>query len=115
MPIPLEVLKAVKTIVAHEKCPDGIAAALILKDVLPEARVIFCQYSTPEHETLAAEPGMLFADFSPPKARVQEFVDKGAVVLDHHKTAKDIVAAFGDNGVFGDEIAEPGVSGAVLA
>lgn len=113
--IPLETLKAIKTIVVHDKCPDGIASALILKDVLPQAKVIFCQYSTPEHEALAAEPGMIFADFSPHRSRVQEFIDAGAIVLDHHKTQKETVALFGERGIFGDEVADPGVSGAVLA
>ena len=37
----------------------------------------------------------------------------GALVLDHHRTARAIVEACG--GVYGDEAAEPGVSGAVLA
>ena len=115
MPLPLDKLKAIKTIIVHDKCPDGIASALILQNVLPKAKVIFCQYNTPEHETLAAEPGMIFADFSPSPNRVQDFVAAGAIVLDHHKTAKDIVLAFGKNGVFGDEARDTGVSGAVLA
>jgi oligoribonuclease NrnB/cAMP/cGMP phosphodiesterase (DHH superfamily) len=35
--------------------------------------------------------------------------------LDHHKTAKAVVDAFGANGAFGDETNDPGVCGAVLA
>ena len=115
MTIPLDKLKAIKIIVSHERCPDGVAAALILKDVLPDAKVIFCQYNSPEHETMIAQPGMVFADFSPHKSRIEEFVGVGAVVLDHHRTAKEVVAAFGELGVFADEKAEPGVSGATLA
>jgi hypothetical protein len=115
MPIPIEKLRAVTTIVAHDYCPDGAASALILKDVLPDAKVIFCQYNSPLHETLAAEPGMIFADFSPHQSRTQDFLDVGAIVLDHHKTQKETVEKFGENGVFGDESLDPGVSGAVLA
>ena len=115
MPLPLEKIRAVKIIVAHDYCPDGVAGALLLKNVLPDAKVIFCQYSTPEHAALVAEPDMLFVDFSPPKDRVQEFVGAGAMVLDHHKAAKDVVRAFGELGVFADEKEEPGVSGASLA
>ena len=115
MTIPLDKLKAITTIVSHEKCPDGIAAALILKDVLPNAKIVFCQYNTPAHETMVAEPGMIFADFSPHRSRVQDFVAAGAIVLDHHRTAKEVVAAFGELGVFADEKGEPGVSGATLA
>lgn len=113
--IPLEILHGIKTIITHDKCPDGTASALLLRDVLPDANVIFCQYSTPAHEALVAEPGIIFADFSPHRDHIQKFVDAGAVVLDHHRTAKEVVAAFGPLGVFGDEVGDPGVSGAVLA
>lgn len=112
--IPIDKLKAVRIIVTHANCPDGIASAMILKDALPDAVVRFIQYGK-EQESLPAEFGMLFCDMTPPASRVQEFVDAGAIVLDHHVGAKDIVAAFGELGVFADERAEPGVSGAVLA
>lgn len=113
--IPLEKLRQVTTIVTHDTCPDGLASAMILLDVLPKAEVVFCQYSTPLHKSMIAKPGMLFADFSPDPARIQEFIDQGAIVLDHHKTAKDTVLACGELGVFADEKEDPGVSGAVLA
>ena len=113
--LPIEKLKALKVIVSHENCADGLASAMILKDVLPKAKVVFLQYGTPDHVNLVAEEGMIFCDFSPPPARAQEFVDVGAIVLDHHKTAKAVVALFGDLGVFADEKDDPGVSGAVLA
>lgn len=113
--IEIEVLKQVTHIITHANCPDGIASAMILKDALPDAEVTFLQYGTPEMTALAAKPGMLFCDITPPRERVQEFADAGAVVLDHHKGAKDIVEAFGERGVFADEVTEPGVSGAFLA
>jgi hypothetical protein len=108
-------LERVRKIVSHDGCPDGIASALILQDVLPEAEVAFFEHNTPELEGLAAEPGMLFCDIAPPRDRASEFVDAGAIVLDHHRAAKDVVTSFGDRGVFADEAAEPGVSGALLA
>jgi len=115
--LPLEKLRAVKKIVCHgPTCADGLASAIILQDALrsnnPE--IVFCQYGK-EQEQLKAEPHMLLCDFSPHKDRVQEFVDAGAIVLDHHRWTKDVVAQFGDLGVFADEVDEPGVSGAVLA
>jgi hypothetical protein len=112
---PLEKLLAVKKIVTHENCPDGTASAILLHDVLPDAEIVFMQYQTAAHKELNPEPGMLFADFSPFEGRNQEFVEAGALVLDHHKTAKPVVEAFGKNGIFGDEADEPGVCGAVLA
>lgn len=113
--IPIDALRAVNTIVTHANCPDGIASAMILHNALPHARIVFARHGAPETVGMAAEPGMLFCDFSPPASRVQEFVDAGAIVLDHHRTARDVVAAFGPLGVFGDEVDDPGVCGAVLA
>ena len=106
----------IKTLVTHAHCPDGIASALIVLDALPQKiDVKFCQYNTKEHIQLKATPGMLFADFTPPRERLQEFLDAEAIVLDHHKTQRDIIEAFGPNGLFGDETLDPGVSGTVLA
>lgn len=114
--LPLEKLQAVTTLVTHDNCADGMASAMILKQVLrPDVRIIFGKYDSAEILNLPAEPGMLFCDFSPPASRVQEFVDVGAIVLDHHKTARPVVEAFGPFGVFGDEVAHPGVCGAYLA
>lgn len=126
--IPLEKLRAVKRIITHEDCADGIASAMILKQALPDATVEFMQYSTPAHRALQPDEGLLFCDFSPwlPKAtevdlmpealkRIEEFVAAGAIVLDHHGTQEKVVKAFGDLGVYADPKTHPGVSGAVLA
>lgn len=113
--IPIEKLRAIKHLVTHINCPDGVATAMIIQDVLPGIKVTFCQYDTIEHKTLNPEPGMLFCDFSPYKERTAEFIAAGAIVLDHHKTQKDVVAQFLDNGVFADEKEEPSVCGASLA
>lgn len=110
-------LNAVKTIIVHDNCADGLASAILLKDAFfgRDIPIRFMQYGTDDHKNLVAEPGMLFADFSPPEARAKEFVDAGALVLDHHKTAKAVVEAFGENGRFGDEATDPGICGAMLA
>jgi len=130
----LEHLKTIKKIISHENCPDGKASALLCNEVLPQAEIEFVQYQTPRHKAIEPEPGVLFVDFTPwaerelttaenknpplseaGKARIQAWVDAGAVVLDHHKGAADVVAMFGERGVFADEKERPGVSGAVLA
>ena len=115
--ISIEKIKKVKTIIVHDSCPDGMASAMILHQALPDATIRFIQYDTEDHRNLAAEPGMLFCDFSPYRETAAEFLRAGAVVLDHHAKAIDIVKPFVDAevGVFGDEKTEPGVSGAVLA
>jgi hypothetical protein len=110
-----DLLNDVRTLVTHADCADGMASAILLADALPDRRVVFVQHNTPDYTTLPAEPGMLFCDIVPPPTRVDEFVEAGAIVLDHHRGAKDIVGQFGDRGVFADETAEPGVSGAMLA
>ena len=115
MTFPLDKLRAVTTIVSHDSCADGTGSALFLKDALPHARVVFVQHGTDAFKTLSATPGMLFCDISPPADRVDEFIAAGALVLDHHRTARSVVDRFGDDGVFADEAREPGVSGTVLA
>lgn len=107
-------LKNIKRIIVHGNCPDGMASAILLYDALriePE----FMVHNSDEYLDLEAEPGMLFCDIAPPYNRYKEFVDVGAIVLDHHKGAKYIVEAFGDNGKFADEKKDPGKSGAWLA
>ena len=110
-----EVLKSVKHIVTHEDCPDGLGSALILKDVLPKATLDFIRYNSPEHLNLPVREGTLFCDIIPHQTQAQAFREVGAVVLDHHKHAKDVVLSFGERGIFADEVKDPGVSGAVLA
>lgn len=105
-------LSRITRIITHANCPDGIASAMILHDALPDASVEFVQYGTPEHRDMHATPGMLFCDITPPRERVSEFVGAGAMVLDHHAAQKDIVDAFGENGVYA---CETGKSGAWLA
>jgi len=99
--IPLDKLKSITHVITHANCPDGIASALIIKDALPDVRVSFMYHGDKAHRELQPEPGLLFADFTPIRERVAEFVAAGSLVLDHHPTAKDIVEAFGENGVFG--------------
>lgn len=111
---PLEKLNKVKTIITHANCPDGMASAILLHDVLPDAEIRFVQHQTVDHREMVVGPDVLFADFSPHEDLADAFANSGALILDHHKTAKDLVTKFGENGVFGDEVADPGVCGAVL-
>lgn len=111
----LDKLRALKTIIVHDDCPDGLASAMILRDALPKAKIIFVKHNSPEHLGLKAEEGVVFCDFAPHASTADALREAGAIILDHHKTVKDLVLSFGDNGIFGDEETEPGVSGAVLA
>ena len=115
--IPRQNLDAVRTIVTHDSCADGTASAIILRDAYAGKGVgiRFIQYGSDAHRSLQPEPGMLFCDITPVAEMAREFVQAGAIVLDHHRTARGIVEQFGESGVFADENAEPGVCGAVLA
>ena len=120
MPIPREALESIRTVCAHsypdEPCADGMASALIVLDAFTDTKISleikFVSFNTREYDELEAKPNMLFVDMTPPAARAKEFVDAGAIVLDHHATARPVVELFGERGVFGEE---PGVSGATLA
>lgn len=109
-------LQGVKKVVYHYPCPDGIASAMIIGEVL-DVPLVGLQYGTPEQRDLPIEPGLLFVDISPPEIRWQDFLDAGSIVLDHHKGVKNIVEAFArqGQGAFADETEHPGISGAVLA
>lgn len=106
-------LELVERAVVHEGCPDGIASAMLIAAALPKATVEFVQYGTRAHAELRCSPRMLFCDMSPPRERVAEFVQAGAIVLDHHEHARDVVAQFAERGVFGRN--EDLESGAMLA
>lgn len=114
----LHKIRAVRKVVSHDRCADGYASAILIRDAFygrSDVEFVFVQHGTPEAKNLVAEPNMLFVDMVPPEDRLQEFVDAGALVLDHHAKARHIVEAFGEDGIFADEVTEPGVCGAVLA
>ncbi len=46
--IPIETLRAVRTIITHANCPDGVASALILHQALPNAAIVFLAAGSPE-------------------------------------------------------------------
>lgn len=120
----LEQLQSIKTVISHgNHCPDGVASAMITAHalgyrVLPKGtlEIRAVDHQSQEKENLVAKPGMLFVDFSPPEARAQEFINAGAICLDHHKKGSSVQAFVKAGlGVFGDEDKDPGVCGAVLA
>ncbi|MCH8239284.1 MAG: hypothetical protein IIB62_04360, partial [Proteobacteria bacterium] len=97
---------------------SGMASAMILRDAFSYfPPVEFVHYDTPEHRNMEVTEGVIFCDFSPHPDLAAQFLEAGAIVLDHHKTVKPIVSQFvkAGQGVFGDEELEPGVCGATLA
>jgi oligoribonuclease NrnB/cAMP/cGMP phosphodiesterase (DHH superfamily) len=114
-----DLLQRTQVIVCHKNtevaCPDGVASAILLRDALPDAKVMF--FSHDELRFALPRPGVLFCDICPGEEEAVEWAKHGAVVLDHHRSAEKVVRAFerSGHGVFADEREEPGVSGAVLA
>ena len=122
-------IESVKLVVTHDNCPDGLASAMIIRDILPDVEIKFVQHNTEDHKSLTPQSGILFVDFSPFVPVVtgpdgKKILDpevlaawgaSGSQILDHHKTSKPIIDAFGNNGRFGDEVLHHGVCGAFLA
>lgn len=119
--IPLDLLRGITTVIGHARedavCADALAAVLVVRDVLPDVEVRFLRYESKEHQEVAAEPGVLFVDISPPPDRVGEFLEMNSIVLDHHATAAKETRAFelAERGVYADLHEQPGVSAATLA
>jgi len=65
----IQQLHAVKTIIVHDNCSDGLMSAILLKDAYsqrgrtPELK--FVQYGTEDYKKLEPAPNLLFCDFSP--------------------------------------------------
>jgi oligoribonuclease NrnB/cAMP/cGMP phosphodiesterase (DHH superfamily) len=116
----LNTLESIRRVITHRDCADGTASAMILNHAFGgKVPIEFVQYGTPEWRDLKPEAGIMFADMTPPPELADVFVEAGAIVLDHHKKAKDlgIIGKFADKGLcrFGDEKMDPGVCGATLA
>jgi hypothetical protein len=113
-------LDDVKIVVCHRNpdsaCPDGTASAVLLRDVFPDAKILFASHLDVK-KIAPPQDKMLFCDVCPRAEDIEGYLAAGAIVLDHHKTDKDTVLRFAaaERGVFGDETLERGVSGAVLA
>ncbi len=132
MTITIDNLRSVRRLIVHRRhdgpCADGVASALLILDAIPGISVTWMAHGSKTHRELQPEPGLLFCDFVPYVERdeagsispasmdyLRELADLGTIVLDHHKGAADIVAVFGERGIFADEVERPGVSGALLA
>jgi hypothetical protein len=78
-------LHNVKKCIVHANCPDGLLSALLLHDELPSASIEFVQYGSPAFRNLKPEPGMLFADFSPPVRTVKSGEGYEGLSLHEHE------------------------------
>ena len=91
---------AVRKLITHANCADGLAAAIVARESCgPTLPIEFVAYGTEQHRTLTPEPGVVFADFSPHPDTVEAWLPFDPIVLDHHVHARAIVASF-PRGVF---------------
>jgi hypothetical protein len=93
----------IRKVITHDNCADGLMSALILQRCFPNATIQFVQHGSTEQAALVPEPGVLFCDFAPTRESAQAWADAGAYILDHHVHAQDIVALFGERGLFDNE------------
>lgn len=118
MDLTLELMK-VTTLICHrhsavKPCADGVASAILLRDALPQPTTVIFVSHGEEADRLAPRPGAIFCDVTPSAKRAPEWVAEGAIVFDHHKTAKDVVGMFGERGRFAEHPHQSGASLALL-
>lgn len=106
-------LKQVRIIITHADCVDGIASAIIIADAI-KAKHIQLYVGSQQHLELEPEPGMLFCDCSP-KTKTKRFLEAGAMVFDHHESAKEITQQFVEKGLGYYGETNNGIAGAKIA
>lgn len=114
----LSALHDVKTVICHRNsaampCPDGLASALLIADALPGRSFQFASHGR-EVDAIEPVPGALFCDVTPSLHTAARWAELGAIVLDHHDTARDVVAMFGGRGIFAEHARQSGASLAFL-
>ncbi len=107
-----ERLKSLTTLVTHDNCADGTGSALLIKDVVPNIKVIKMSPGSDEIRNLPITENTIFCDITPAESTASTWKTARAIVLDHHIGNKDIIDLFEEDGVYecGD-----GISGATLA
>lgn len=103
-------LHGIKKVITHKGCPDGIASAMIVRDVKPSIEVLFVNPGSSELRSIKPSPGLLYLDICPPE-NIDDHLSNGTIVIDHHDSSKDIVLKFERKGIFRSGI---GISAAVL-
>lgn len=94
----IEKLRLVKQVFYHASCPDGTAAAIIIKSAfrgIGEPKFHSLQYDTDFMDKIEPREGQLFVDITPPKTRWEEWKPFEPIVLDHHETVEHVVRGLG--------------------
>ena len=104
-------LRGVRIVYAHTNesipCPDGTGSAMLATEAFELAGVHGVEVEFLAHgaklERLKPREGALFVDLCP-ESHAGEWLEAGAIVLDHHKSRADVVRAFEEagQGRFGD-------------
>lgn len=98
MPIHIEPASKAPLVIYHGSCRDGFCAAWVCERALREAKPVFFEatYGQPAPLPLIEGRNVLIVDFSYPLETMKEiaFAARSLLVLDHHKTAAEALAAF---------------------
>lgn len=83
------------TVLYHGRCPDGLAAAWAVRKILGEnAEYVPMEYDTPAPNVTGRNVVIVDFSFKPMTMRILEEQAARVVMLDHHATAKDMLANY---------------------
>lgn len=91
-------LANIRKVYFHAHCADGMLAALLAIHALGLDATDAGPLS--HGQDVAPHEGALFVDICP-QTQIDAWIALGAGVIDHHASARETVARFGDRGVFG--------------
>ena len=83
------------TVLYHGRCPDGLGAAWAVREILGDkAEYIPMEYDVSPPNVSGRDVVIVDFSFKPMTMRILEEQAKSVVLLDHHATAKDMLADY---------------------
>ena len=92
-------LKTCKRVYFHSNCPDGIISRNFLQYLRSRGMNDFTGVEYHAHnpgKSAEVVEGAVFVDLSPIPEQYEEFLEAGAVILDHHNTVLPLFEKFKD-------------------
>lgn len=87
--------KCTHVVFYHGKCPDGIAAAWAVKEILGEkAEYIPMEYTTSPPDVTGKEVIIVDFSFKPITMKIMEEQAASVTLLDHHESAKNMLSDY---------------------
>lgn len=116
--INIDMLPQVQRLYFHSYCPDGIMARnIMMKYIFKNKPGDFFKAMSAGDKKLTVVDNALFVDCAPSDEQIEEFLSRGALILDHHasrlETYKRMEALYPNRIFYGEN--ELGQSGTALA